>query len=292
MADGTEREPLGRAGEELGRLGRFRDEVRLTEQHPSHVDSHRRTVARMVAFHLRINLLHQRVRCPLGEHSSIWADRAFPSAALAITGNPPDFQNMVAWRRFLGPGTLFVDVGANAGVYSVWAADLGAQVISVEPDVGALAALRANATLNGYEFEVVPAALFAGNGQMSFTEGLGPENHLLRADGPASPGRSVPTATLDEVLGERVAHGLKIDVEGAERFVLEGARRALAERRLPVIQLEYNHCARTYFGESREPLRDLLAAYGYSFMRPDDAGTLWPEHVGRGGGRDIFAVLT
>ncbi len=292
MAEGTERDPLEQARKELGRLGRFRDEVRLAEQHPSHADNHRRTVARLAAFHLRINLLHQRVRCPLGDHSSIWADRAFPSSAMAITGNPPDFKNMVAWRRFLGPGTLFVDVGANAGVYSVWAADLGAQVISVEPDAGALAALRANAALNGYEFEVVPAALFAGKGEMSFTKGLGPENHLLPVDGLAPPDRSVPTATLDEVLGERVAHGLKIDVEGAERFVLEGARRALAERRLPVIQLEYNHCARTFFGESREPLRDMLAAYGYSFLRPDDAGTLLPEHVGPGGGRDVFAVLS
>jgi FkbM family methyltransferase len=283
--------PLEQGGKEHGRLGRFRDEVRRAEQHPSNVDHHTRTMARLAAFHLRVNLLHQRVRCPLGEHSSIWADRSFPSTAKAVIGNPPDYGEMVAWRRFLGPGTLFVDIGANAGVYSVWAADLGAQVIAVEPDAGALAALQANATLNGYEFEVVPAALFASKGVMSFTEGLGPNNHLLRVDGEGPHGLAVQTTTLDEVLGDRLAQGLKIDVEGAERFVLEGAHRALAERRLPVIQLEYNHVARTFFGESRKPLRDMLTAYGYSLLRPDDNGNLLPSHVGQGGGRDIFAVL-
>jgi len=88
-----------------------------------------------------------------------------------------------------------------------------------------------------------------------------------------------------------VAHGVKVDVEGAERFVLEGGRRAMVEGRMPVIQLEYNDIARTFFHESREPLRNMLVQFGYSFMRPDDAGTLLPSHVGGGGGRDIFAVL-
>jgi hypothetical protein len=88
-----------------------------------------------------------------------------------------------------------------------------------------------------------------------------------------------------------VAHGVKIDVEGAERFVLEGAHRALAEGRLRVIQLEYNSKARIY-GETRLPLRDMLAEYGYSFLRPDDDGNLVPARIGRGGGHDIFAVLS
>jgi FkbM family methyltransferase len=293
MAQRMGQGPPEHAGEEpLGRMGRLRDALRLAKEHPSNVGHGARTTVRVTAFHLRAYFLHQRVRCPLGEHSSIWADRRFPSTTKAVSGNPPDFPNLVAWRRFLRPGTLFVDVGANAGLYSVWAADLGAQVISIEPDVGALAALHANAALNGYEFEVVAAALFAEKGVMSFTQGLGPKNHVLRGDHASEwSGITVETTTLDEVLGDRLAHGVKIDVEGAERFVLEGGRRALSEGRLPVIQLEYNNIGRTYFGESRQPLRELLAAYGYSFLRPDDAGNLLPSNVGGGGGRDVFAVL-
>jgi FkbM family methyltransferase len=284
--------PQDQADEEPhGRLGRFREAVRLAQEHPSNADHHARTLFRLAAFHVQANILRQRVRCPLGDHSMIWAERAFPSTAKAVVGNPPDYGDMVAWRGFLGPDTLFVDIGANAGVYSVWAADLGADVISVEPDAAALAALRANAALNSYEFEIVPAALFAGEGVMSFTEGLGPENHVLPGDAPAPSGHAVQTTTLDQVLGDRVAHGVKIDVEGAERFVLDGAHRALAEGRLRVIQLEYNSKARIY-GETRLPLRDMLAEYGYSFLRPDHDGNLVPGRIGRGGGHDVFAVLS
>lgn len=277
-----------------GRLGRFREEVRLAQEHPANVDHHARTLLRLLAFHVQANTLRRRVRCPLGEHSVIWAERAFPSTAKAVAGNPPDYGYMVAWRSFLGPDTLFVDIGANAGIYSVWAADLGADVISVEPDAAALAALRANAALNSYEFEVVPAALFASEGLMSFTEELGPQNHVLEGDAAATaPSRhSVQATTLDQVLGDRVAHGVKVDVEGAERFVLEGAHQALAEGRLRVIQLEYNTLAQTYYGETRLPLRAMLAEYGYSFLRPDDDGNLVPARIGRGGGPDIFAVLS
>jgi FkbM family methyltransferase len=273
-----------------GKFGAFRDEVRNAWAHPSNNGRRAQTLGRLTLFHLRANVLHQRCSFPLGDHSKIWADRQFPSTGKAVLGNPPDFGYMQAWREFLRPGTLFVDIGANAGIYSVWAADLGASVIAVEPDPDALRALHENEALNRYTFEVVSAALFSASGVMQFTEGQGPWNHVL-PDAAAGSGRVAEVTTLDQVLGDRTAHGVKIDVEGAERFVLEGARIAMSEGRLPVIQLEYNHTARDHYGETREPLRDLLVDYGYSFFRPDEHGALKPARkVGGGGRRDVFAI--
>ena len=40
---------------------------------------------------------------------------------------------MLVWQQALRPGDLFVDVGANIGSYAIWAADLGADVIALEP---------------------------------------------------------------------------------------------------------------------------------------------------------------
>jgi Methyltransferase FkbM domain len=100
----------------------------------------------------------------------------------------------------------------------------------------------------------------------------------------------VEVRTLDEVLGDRLANGLKVDVEGAERLVLNGGAVAIAERRLPVIQLEWNRTSKSNFGEKREILADLLVETGYEFFRPSDHGDLAPTEVGTFGS-DVFAVL-
>ncbi len=218
----------------------------------------------------------------------MWADRRYPPTVELVLGNPPDWPYMQAWKAFLQPGSLFVDVGANAGLYSMWAADLGSTVISVEPEPEVRRALEESAALNDYTFEIIPAALSAAAGVMHLTHGLGTNNHLL-SDGDGG-GDMVEVRTLDGVLGDRLADGLKIDVEGAERLVLNGAAVAIAERRLPVIQLEWNRTSRTNFGEKRGRLADLLVAAGYEFFRPNDHGDLEPTEVGTFGS-DVFAVL-
>ena len=42
---------------------------------------------------------------------------------------------MLIWQQVLQSGDLFVDVGTNVGSYTIWAADLGAEVIALEPTV-------------------------------------------------------------------------------------------------------------------------------------------------------------
>ena len=60
-----------------------------------------------------------------------------------------------------------------------------------------------------------------------------------------------------------------------------------------MIQLEYNNTVAGHYGETRPPLRDLLAGYGYSFLRPDDDGELHPATAESAAvaGDDVFAIL-
>ena len=63
----------------------------------------------------------------------------------------------------LAPGSVFVDVGANIGYFSVVAADIvgeDGQVLAFEPDPDNFALLQANLALNGLErqTEAVQAA--------------------------------------------------------------------------------------------------------------------------------------
>ena len=132
--------------------------VTLTWRHPSNRGRRFRAVARTVAFQVRGRLTGHRMTTPVGEHSRIWADVGSYISARAVYGNPLDWNEMQAWRTALGPGSFFVDVGANVGLYSIWALDLGAEVLAVEPGSEAVYRLRENLELNGYDPDVLRSA--------------------------------------------------------------------------------------------------------------------------------------
>jgi len=95
--------------------------------------------------------------------------------------------------------------------------------------------------------------------------------------------------TLDELIGDRFVAGVKIDVEGAESLVLGGASRALADRRIRLLQLEWNDCSLALLGEYRTTVAEALSSFGYQLYRPTDDGGL--VAVGTPGfGPDVFAM--
>jgi hypothetical protein len=82
--------------------------------------------------------------------------------------------------------------------------------------------------------------------------------------------------------------GMKIDVEGFEIDVLQGCAHALSERRIGLIQLEWNAMSQRVLGTDRRPVADLLAQHGYQLFRPDSQACLVPI-TDHGFGADVFA---
>jgi FkbM family methyltransferase len=241
-------------------------------------------VLRAVRFHLQSILFHSRAVVRLGERSRILVDMHRYSSLTALYGNPPDMPEMLAWRRVLRDGDLFIDVGANVGIYTIWAAELGAQVIALEPAPDAFALLRENIDLNGYQVTTVQAAAGDHCGTARFSAGRDVTNRL-------DPAGEVETRlmTIDSLVGDRYVAGMKVDVEGFEIDVLRGCTRALADRRIGLIQLEWNATSQRAVGTDRQPVADLLAAYGYQLYRPDHGGRLF--RIPRPGfGADVFAL--
>ena len=205
------------------------------------------------------------------------------AATKVIYGAPPDWKEMMAWERLLGPGDLFVDVGANVGTYSLWAASSGARVKAVEPDVKALERLRANVELNPtFDVEVIAAALSDHEGTVEFTKGLDACNQIGH-------GCVVQSLTLDAMLDGGHARGVKVDVEGFEQLVLAGATNVLTDHRVDVFQLEWNGASRSAVGADRRPVAEILREAGYAFHRPDLEGRLTTCDP-KGFGDDVFAV--
>lgn len=141
-----------------------------------------------------------------------------------------------ALRALLRPGEVFVDAGANIGVFSVAATTLvgpGGRVIAIEMTPPTAERLRTNLALNGAEnVTVIEAALGERSGET--VEGAIQRGHagratLTAADTLTDPVRfQVETQTLDDILAPhpRVAL-MKIDIEGAELAALHGAGNAL-----------------------------------------------------------------
>jgi FkbM family methyltransferase len=258
--------------------------VRFIWTHPSNQQRQRiRALLRFVVFQLRGRLLRRSTLVPLGQRSRIIASLHRQAISKAVCANPPDYAEMLVWRQTLKPGDLFVDVGANVGSYTIWAGDLGAEVIALEPAKDTYNLLVENVELNGYPVQTICGAAGAVSGTARFTSG---QDALNRLDPEGS--TETEMVTIDSIIKDRIVAGMKVDVEGFEIEVLRGCEKALADQRLRLIQLEWNASSTTAVGTDRKPVADLLAKYGYGVYRPNRDGVLVPL-TDMNFGPDVFA---
>ena len=257
--------------------------IRYVWGHPANSGQRTRALLRALRYQARGRLLRRRTLARLGERSRLWVDLHRTSASMVMYANPPDLPEMLVWRRELREGDLFIDVGANIGTYTLWAAELGAEVIALEPAEDTFGLLQQNIALNGYRVTAVRAAVGDHCGTTRFTSDLDAAN-CLAADGPVQ----ADLTTIDFLIGDRHVTGMKVDVEGFEIDVLRGCAHALEERRIDLIQLEWNEKSTAALGTDRRSLVQLLAGYGYLLYRPDPGGDLVPV-ADPGFGADVFA---
>lgn len=260
-----------------------RNVARFVWTHPANEGRRTRTLVRAINFQVRGRVLRKRTLTRIGSRSRIWAELHRTGASKAVYANPPDYPEMLVWRDNLRAGDLFIDVGANVGSYTIWAAELGAYVIALEPAIDTFALLEENVALNGYPVRTIRAAAGAIGGIARFTSG---RDCVNRIDPQGSVEAEV--VTIDSIIGDRVVAGMKVDVEGFELDVLMGCKRALSQSRLRMIQLEWNTTSRQAAGTDRGPVAEFLAAHGYRLYRPRSDGALVPI-VDASFGPDVFA---
>jgi FkbM family methyltransferase len=155
-------------------------------------------------------------------------------------------------RELVKPGSVVWDIGANVGLFSFAAAALAGPsgfVLALEPDVWLAQLLNRSATeiraASAAPVTVVCAAAHEalGIGRLSIAARARAANHLLESDGSTQSGgqrqiQCTVTVSADSLLDHFPAPSvLKIDVEGAEVKVFNGARKLL-ETAQPVIWCE------------------------------------------------------
>jgi FkbM family methyltransferase len=192
----------------------------------------------------------------------------------AVFGRSFNAQELKWLDRALPQGGTFVDIGANMGFFSLFAATKGATIVAVEPHPRLFARLSNNMALNGAAARLFNCAVGgeAGMARLLVSPDLG-----VGRIGEGGEGFEVPVRTLADILGEagvtRV-DALKIDIEGYEDRALvpffETADRALWPRSL-VIELS---AAKDW----RADLQALLRACGYR-TRARSRGNAWLERT-------------
>jgi FkbM family methyltransferase len=187
-------------------------------------------------------------------------------------------------RKLLSPLTseVVVDIGANIGIHSIWLSRLvgpSGQVIAVEPEPNNFLILRLNQHVNGIRNIVtirtalsskrttgkltVPRATLMGQAS-THTASLSSKSYVI----------SVDFDTLDNIISARqlsAVSTIKIDVEGAEISVLQGAKKTI-ERFAPRLVIE------VHGEDNMRSIRDFLKSLNMTIVsetistsRPDES---------------------
>jgi FkbM family methyltransferase len=177
---------------------------------------------------------------------------------------------MDAQNKYIPEGGVVFDVVGFRGVTSQWFSRSARQVFTFEPMPENADSIRTVLKVRGIKnISLHDAALSENIGTRDF--------HIFENKGHNSLGRvntsqhiktiQVPTTTLDEFTSKNQIDRidfLKIDVEGFELEVLEGASRLLASKKIRAILFEANRPVLKSIGKTAAPIYDLLRSYAYS----------------------------
>ncbi len=169
----------------------------------------------------------------------------------------------LAWRRLrkgekelrllpalVEPGRVAIDIGANKGVYSQALSRLSREVLAFEPNPKMFALLSRSVPANVKTFEVALSNA-AGTAELILPiqrsgrfSNQGATLQTKKLDAKEFATRTVEQRTLDSYDVRDVSF-IKIDVEGFEIEVLEGAQATLArERPVLLVEIDENHAKR------------------------------------------------
>jgi FkbM family methyltransferase len=198
--------------------------------------------------------------------------------------NPSDFvQTHLYWTgeyepwdllqlsRWVHPGAVVFDIGANFGYYSISLASAmqrAGHIFAFEPCKMTFSRLSTNIALNHLEslITAIPCGLSESRG-LAYLDQIDGNSGAATLSAHVE-GEAIEVDTLDHFCEANDVHGvdvIKVDVEGSELRVIEGARATLA-RHQPVIMVEFNSSALTAAGTSVGRLEDVLGGLGYNLF--------------------------
>jgi len=218
------------------------------EERQQQVAERKRAAARVKAYEagmpkIAIHRGGQVVRLATPSSITLWR-------ALSYFDKEPE---TIAWIAGMPEGAVLFDVGANIGLYTVWAGlTRNAQVFAFEPESSNYGTLNVNLQLNGLTGRC--RAFCAGVSDRTGFDALRIARSGVGASGHQVDSTVGPTFAMDEVATQGIVtttldhlvyeaglpcpSHLKIDVDGIEPAIIAGGTRLLADSRLRSVLIE------------------------------------------------------
>lgn len=191
-------------------------------------------------------------------------------AALFWTGFH-EFREFQFLHRYLKPDMVFVDIGANLGEYSLFAAKrlAAGKVLAFEPLTSIRAVLEENIRINNFgNINVFPVGLASEEQVMTIHEFEDVHEGLATffpGGRQSKSAREVELKRMDDLLTSHDPGRIdfvKIDIEGGELSALKGCRNMIARYR-PVFMVEVNEETYRTAGYEVKDILDFFADFNY-----------------------------
>ena len=188
---------------------------------------------------------------------------------------------LVFLKRFLRKGDVFVDIGANIGLYSILASSYvgkNGSVISFEPAPNTYKRLIRNIELNCISNITAQKIAISDSSDtldlIISKDGYDAWNSLAKpAQGSVFENVRVRCNTIDEIIKINskfsTAKLIKIDIEGWELRALKGGERFLKNENSPTIVIEFTEQNATNAGTNCKELYKYLNYLGYTLYEYD-----------------------
>jgi FkbM family methyltransferase len=218
------------------------------------------------------------------------------SSVYALFQTRPSYERSVQrWIRSLERGNVLWDVGANIGIHAIVAGRRGVRTFAFEPAASNFYELVRNIDINRVNGEVTPVPFALSNARGTDVLHLNTVvpgsswNNLGEATtyGHGKDDRNmfkqmVYATSIDDLVasGFEIPNYLKVDVDGLEAQIIEGARQTLASGSVEMIMLEMAERTKARHND----MYDQLRAWGYTpYVAREEAGrwrdVLWVQNT-------------
>lgn len=180
-----------------------------------------------------------------GVHIDMYLPDAYDSRQVLIRKHRkiPEYSIFTSILPYIPHNPVILDIGANIGSTALWFYQIAgaSKVIAVEPNLKTFNIMETNIKVNGLEDKIYPMNIALGSeegyAKISFKSSHNTGLTTFSACDKNSVG-AVRSTTVDNIIQEdQHIDFMKIDVEGSELKVLNGARSTI-ERCRPIIFIE------------------------------------------------------
>jgi FkbM family methyltransferase len=178
-----------------------------------------------------------------------------------------DFIDELFVIHFLREGELFIDVGANLGIFSiVVAVATGAKVIAVEPSPSSSRIFKRHVALNDLNDRITLIEACAGdtNDAAFIKNSVDMDNFIVLCSAELQSDMTrIPMIRIDDVVNDTIPCVMKMDVEGFEMQALKGAARLLERQNLQAITVEISDLSHR-FGVCPGETHKFISEFGFT----------------------------